>query len=174
MWFLSCWYPATLSCDFSSSREDSGSREFRPLFIAQTEMTNLQLSWKCVPEESLCDLVTKTMHNSRSKTCHFYQLCVPRTDVAQSFQSLSDLWPLATQTLEDSSGQSVLGIFSFQEILAVRHARTSATGVLGGGKSDRQEGSVGRDRKMTCRMSFQDGQLYVESLLPRLSFLADK
>lgn len=111
-----------------------------------------QLSWKCVPEESLCVLVTKTMHNSRHKPCQLYQFCVPGTLTWHSFQCLSDLWLLATQTLKDSSGQPVLGIFSCQEILVVRHARRLATKAVRGRKSARQEGSVGTDRKMTCGM----------------------
>lgn len=41
------------------------------------------------------------------------------------------------------------GNFLISGNFGVRHARISATGALGGGKSDRQEGSVGTDRKMT-------------------------
>lgn len=44
------------------------------------------------------------------------------------------------------------GNFLISGNLAMRDARTSATGALGGGKSARQEGSVGTDRKMTCGM----------------------
>lgn len=72
----------------------------------------------------------KLYTTAEANLVNFYQSCVPGTDVAQSFQSLSDLRPLTTQTLKDSRGQPVLGIFLFQEILVVRHARTPVTRAL--------------------------------------------